>query len=280
MAKVKDLSDIRNYFYDKSENLWWWILGISSITQILSLAALWCNNEKFLIAIGFIAIISPISESWLREWADNNTNNADKCRRLILYSDGLGEEITKENLAAIRALVSGVQLKEAPFIKPYYSSCLPQGPNRLADITTEAAFFTADLARRVKNYLTGFLIISALILFFILYFAITNIVTDNNLVNLAKAATSIMPFIMAGNILLLRFKYSELHNSAEKTFKQCARMRKDTKLREQEILNTVEDYHLKLIQSPPIPFIIYEKYKVELNEVYRSSHLLPECKNG
>lgn len=280
MGNEKDLSDIRNLLYDKAEWRWSWSLCFALFAQVSALAALWLNKPDILITAGLISIIAPIVEVWFKEWGDHFTQKADKCRRLILYADGFGEEIPKEEVATILAWVTNVQPKQAPFIRPYYASSLPYGPQRLADIVAESSYYTSHLADRITGYLTFLLALSVALLFAILYFSLTNATPTNGLLSLARSAVSIMPFILAGNTLLLRKKYSDLYNTSNETFRLCARLRCCNNLQSHDILRVVEDYHLALIQSPPIPLKIYLKYRDALNEAYKRSHSIEECKNG
>jgi hypothetical protein len=281
MPNQKNLSDIRNYLYDQAEVRWWYSLWLSLCAQVLALIAT-VNNKLWLLAIaGFLALITPIAVAWLREWANNLTQKADKCRRMILYADSLGEDIPSHELAMVRAWTTGIKLQQAPFTSPYYSSSLSNSPQRLMDITTESAYFTEFLAAKTVNYLLVFLVISILILSGIIYFAdfATSTATisqenqDMSGVKWAvKAALTAISFILSGDILLLWKKYSDLKLSAQSTFQKCADLRYDKSLSISEAMQVVEDYHLALIQSPPIPLKLYLIYRDPLNQSYQDSH--------
>lgn len=216
VSNLKDLPDIRNYLYDEAEKLWWWSLYLTLAAQLSSLVAVLINKAWVLAIGGFLALVAPIGVVWLREWASTLTQQADKCRRLILYADGLGEEIPKEDLATIRAWTTGTQLKAAPFTRPYYASQLPSGSNRLVDIIAESAYFTCHLAGKVAGYLQIIFAISALALIGILYFSISVPNSANIVIIVAKSAISAIAFFLAGDIFLLWKKYSDLKVQATK----------------------------------------------------------------
>lgn len=272
VASLKDLPDIRNHLYDKAEKLWWWSLYITLGAQLSSLIAVLINKALILTITGFLALIAPIGVAWLREWAGTLTQQADKCRRLILYADGLGEEISKEDLATVRSWTTGIQLKAAPFTRPYYASNLPNGSNRLVDIVAESAYFTSYLAGRVAGYLLIILAVSALVVISILYFSTAVSNSTNITITIAKSAISAVAFLLAGDVFLLCKKYSDLKVKAEETFKVCAALRDKPQLSLYQAMQTVEDYHLVLIQSPPIPFKLYFKYRDPLNSAYQESY--------
>lgn len=278
MEEHKDLSNIRNHLYKKAENLWWFSLLIAIGTQVLSLLAVWTNKRFLVTIIGFTVVASPIVITWLREQAVAITNKADKCRRLILYADGLGQAIPNHEIASIRAWVIGKTLKEASFVRPYYSSSLEVGPRRLADIIAESSFFTYQLVERVNFLLKLFLGISIIMFIGILYssnlFAIADWKQENLVSTVAKSVASVIAFLISGDFLLLIKKYSDLSSAAKVTFDKCVKMRDNRNLKETEILQIVEDYNIVLVQNPPIPSLFYRKYKDDLNKIYRESHNL------
>lgn len=275
MSKSGDLADIRNYLYDQIELMYWWSLGLSLGAQVLSLIAIFINRSGFLVLMGLIAFIASIIVIILKELANGVLQKADKCRRLILYADALRTEISTADLATVRSWTNRIQLDRAPFIAPYYSSQLPPGPQRLVDIVGESAFFTEFLAGKVASYLLFILIFSSLVVMAILYYiaSVSQLNSStNDLELIAKGALFIVSSVIAGEIFLLWKKYSELHTGAKETFERCSNLRDKPTLSVEEAMQVVEDYHLGLIQSPPIPLKVYLFYRDQLNELYRDSY--------
>lgn len=240
--------------------------------QLSSLVAVLINKEFILTATGFLALVAPIGVVWLREWAGTLTQQADKSRRIILYADGLGEEISREDLATVRSWATGIQLNVAPFTRPYYASNFQEGSTRLVDITAESAYFTSYLAGRVAGLLQVILVFSALVFISILYFSTTVLDPTNVTITIAKVTISAVVFLLAGDVFLLWRRYSALKVKADDTFKVCATLRDEPQLSLYQAMQTVEDYHLVLIQSPPIPFKLYFKYRDSLNHSYQESY--------
>lgn len=276
MSDANDLSYIRDHLYYKSEKLWWLTFSMALGIQIFSLIAIWINHTVLLSIVGLIALTIPIAIAWIREQAGGISGKADKCRRLILYSDGLGEPISKEDLAILRTWAIGDRTRKPSFIPPYYASMLPPGPNRLADIMTESAFFTEYLADKVVTRLSIVLGLSAIIVIVMLYASATIFTDQKSITNImapiAKSAASVIALLISGDIALLDKKYHALRGAACNAVSRCARMRNDSGATVQEVLQAVEDYNVILAKSPPIPRYMYEKYKQELNNAYRASH--------
>lgn len=272
----KDLSDIRNHLYNRAEKLWWITLYIALGTQAIVLAAVWGPNKTFSAIAAILSFLAPIAIVWLREHALTITTKADKCRRLILYSDGLGRHISSGDLAQVRAWALGWELTSAPFVKPYYASEKPVGPSRLADIMTESAFFTMNFAERMVFWLRIVLLVSAIMVMGMLW-AISLILEEGGITGppvvsaMFKSAAFVLAFLMSSDFVLLHQKYGELRVLAKEVFDQCARLRDDKTMTESGILLISEDYSLALIQSPPIPLCLYVKYRDAMNIAYRSA---------
>lgn len=275
---MKELENIRNHLYDQAENLWWISLWIAIGIPLVSLIVTWIDNNKLMPVVGPIAVISPIVITWLREKAAEIISKADKCRRLILYANGLGQEIPKHEIASVRAWTIGKSLKETAFTPPYYSSKLKAGPNRLADIVAESAFFTHQLVEKINFRLKLIFRLSLISVVGILYFSNIFVVDSLKQISLisiiAKSVAIVIAFLISGDFWLLIKKYSDVGSSAKEIFAKCVKMREDSNLEEKDILQIVEDYNIALLQNPPIPRSFYKKYKDELNNVYRESHNL------
>lgn len=277
MNVPKDIEELRGHLYARAEGFWWVTLWISLGTQVFSLLAVWLDKTGFLAVVALLALLALIAIAWLREKANGTALRADKCRRLILYADGLGRPLTKEELAEVRAWAIGTTVTPVAFVLPYYSSTMPVGPNRLADIVAESSFFTSQLAERVISIMWAVFIASLCVLLSILFLSDLFAASDRSGVvvsieNLAKSAALVITFLISGDFLLLIKKYADLRSLASNTFQHCGSLRDQKLLSESDILAVVEDYHIGLSQAPPIPARLYKRYRDELNKVYRESH--------
>lgn len=128
------------------------------------------------------------------------------------------------------------------------------------------------LSEIVVRYLTFVLILSALILFAILYFGLLSDGGAKHAGSVANAVLATASFILGGDILVLQKKYAELCNAATVAYDRCAQLRQMPEVSLFEVMQPVEDYNIALIQSPPVPFKLHIKHNAFLNEIYRKSH--------
>lgn len=278
MAEHNSLAEVRNHLYLRAEMLWQASLVFALATLLLTLFGLWTQNPAWLGVTGIAALILPIAIVWIRESATTFVIRGDKCRRLIFYSDGLGQEITPADVSEVRAWSMGDSLGPAPFSPPYYSSTQPQGIQRLADIAAESAFFSANLARKLQVWLWiafGLLLIFAV---FTLYLAdLTAKQNTGGLIFAAKSVAVFISFLISGDFAILAKKYGDLREKANYVFQQCANLREDVRATNEAVRGLIEDYNIALTQCPPIPSWLYARYQDQLNSIYRDSHGLAKA---
>lgn len=269
------LHDVRNHLYDQAEKWWWWSLGLTGAMQIILLTAVIWNQETAVYISGFIALVVPLAATWLRVLAGGYSGKGDKVRRLILYAEGLGRDIPPQEMSTIRSWTIGESMKPAPFEGPYFASNLEPGPKKLADITAESAFFTKNLAAKAYRFLVGAFVVSLLILAAIIYVGLIVEKGTGNAPVLGNVILLFASVLLGGDVLLLMKRYNGLKAAAGAAFDRCADLRDREAPTTFEVMQAVEDYHLALVPSPPIPFKLYKRYGGHLNEVYRSSHSTP-----
>ena len=273
MAEQPNLSDIRNQLYNKAEKYWWLSLSVSLGIPLLTLATLILKTSNIQIYIGFAAIISPVGLFWLRNIAEENSTKADKCRRVILYADGLNHPITHEDQMKIRACTLKSDIRPAEYEKPYYESNYEPGPKRLVEITKQSAFFTSMLAKEVSETLTKILIFFGIVILAIIYLGLPMLEDTKKLSLIAKSATIIISTLYAGDLIWLKNKFADLHNESEAIISQSIPLLQKKELTESEAFRLVEDYHITINLKPPIPNRVYKKHVERLNKIYRESNI-------
>ncbi|TSA07285.1 MAG: hypothetical protein D4R79_17800 [Comamonadaceae bacterium] len=273
MKNPATLSELRNHLCQVAEKRWLWSLYLAAIALFVAVGAAFSQQLWVGGTAGLVGVILPLAVAWLRETASGELLQCDKCRRLILYADGLGHDIPASQLLGVRAWGLGASLGPAPFTPPYYASKLPVGPRRLADIITESAFFTRALAGKVQFVLwivVGVGVVAAVSALLLSDFAKGS--SSDSVLAVAKSIGLFVAFLISGDTALLAKKYGDLERAAHLTFDRCARLRDEAAPSSEDVRAVAEDYGVALLQCPPIPSRLYLLYRDSLNDLYRDSH--------
>lgn len=258
MGTPDTLSELRNHLYQLAEKRWTWSVCLAVCTLVASLIALFNQHPRVAAIAAAGGALLPVVVAWLRESASTALLHGDKCRRLILYADGLGQQIPASQLADVRSWSLGASLGPAPFTPPYYASKLPVGPRRLADITTESAFFTRALAGKVQTALwVAFGVTAAVVVAGLFLSDFAKGTSVDTVLSASKAIGLFVAFLISGDAALLAKKYGDLEREAQRAFERCAMLRENTTPSAEDVRAVTEDYGVALLQCPPIPSWLY-----------------------
>ncbi len=273
MKNLETLSDLRNHLYDGAEAKWNWTLRISVAALVASIIGTASANAVALTITGLASIAFPVVISWIRELASTEILHADKCRRLVLYSDGLGHTVAAAELAEVNSWGLGSQIQPAPFSGSYYQSTHSPGPRRLADITTESAYFTKFLAGKVQVWLWWIFAVSIAVVIGTLSLAeLAKSAAPTDLVIAAKAIGIFVAFLVSSDVALPAKKFGDLSKAADLAFRQGDQLRRLPEPDVEFVRTIVDDYGTASLQCPPIPSWLFLKYQAALNAAYQGSH--------
>ncbi len=264
----------RYYLYHKAENFWWISIIAVIFLQIVVLLTAIIGNVKVTNAVAFLSLLLTVGIVWLRQYSNILINQAYKCERLLLYSDGLGQPIPSYEMVIVRSWVMGKKMKSVCLDSPFFYSKLPKGLKRLLDNTAESAFFVSSLTKKMLYFLVITLIISLICAVTSLYTMFSVMPGNISIAPFAKATISLMVFFLWGDLAILKFRYHVANKEASKVLSTCLHLLNRNNVTGREIVEIVEDYNLILAQSPPVFQLIYSKYGPHLNQIYRESYWL------
>ena len=252
------LIDAMSYEYGRSK-IWWNInFYLKCFLLVISIIAVFVTNKVSML-IGFGTLIIPIIIFFICEKASACYNCAERIRRLLLLVDGLGIEPPKLEIAQLKVEIGSIDNQKPLYVPPYYDSPLQPGFNRLADVIAESAFFTKHLSD-ISAKLFGFIALFGFALIFsFMYFFIQLNISRSESALAAKIVTLMIVFFISGDFISYYKKFSNLSKSSDKILSKCDNLRNEHgNSINYDIIKIMDDYNCALIQSPPIPSIVYK----------------------
>lgn len=267
--KPINFSDIRNHLYDKAEKYWWGSLLLGFAVQIIAGFSTFTKNSTLIVISEIILFGLPILARWLQEVSKDSTSRAMKCRLAILYSDGLGDHIPSSISKEIKSWAKPEEVAEAPFEKPYYDSKLPTGPNRLADIVAESAFWTYNLADKMRCLMSIYLLVYMFVAIGFLYFLFQTGLNSAVLMGVSRIIVILISLVFSSEAILLVKQFNELYSETKIYFGILEKLSEKDNVSSSEVMQVIEGYNLLLISSPPIPSLLYRANQTFLNKAYK-----------
>ena len=249
----------------------WYDRSICASLGMLFLSAVLvpCPFGVFTVIIGMGLFILPILLFVSREFSLKHQDRAEYIRRSLMLADALDHKPSKIELAQLTINLGSIDRSEPLFDKRYYDSEIAVGPSRLIDILAESAFFTHNLSKRAAWILGGMICVGVVVLFSVLYMLISLPVGHEISSVVAKWAALVMSFLAAGDFAYLFRRYFCLSLASKDVLSKSDTLTKNENISAEDAMELADEYNCAVIQSPPIPGIIYKYMLKALNEAWR-----------
>ena len=207
----------------------------------------------------------------LKQIASDFAGEGEEIRRMAMLKDGLGVVPPKCRVAQVRLSIHGKKNSEPAYMGPYHDSDLPVGPQRLIDITTECAFFTAGNTRYFANIIGCVVLVGAVLTVLAFVGFVSSSDDVKTIHDVSKVFIASMVFWVTGEAVGM---YRTLHGVAgacdkiletgERQLEQPADPQSDSTT----ATALFADYNAAVVKSPLIPAWIYSLRRDSMNEVW------------
>lgn len=270
MSQDSRIEGHRDFSYSKSV-FWWRIsIAVAMLAPVCSILIEF-THVKILTALATLFIVlSPAIITWTREIAYAYYEKGEKCRRIILYRDGLGVEPSTMTLCNIY----NSERKTINIVDevPYFATQQSSSPLKLVDMISESSFFTKSHANTFSKILLIILIIISAITILVAYFGFSGYIPNETLKTLTTAIFFFVSMFIVNDFILLRKKFCDLAKNAESIFTEAELLRKTHDVQQIDALRLAEDYNILLASTPPIPPLIHRMHRDRLNDAYHETH--------
>jgi hypothetical protein len=196
---------------------------------------------------------------------------AETMRRQSVLSESLDWPISKLQMSEwqlragkkIRSLAKST--RRAP---DYYSTESNIGPERLAEMTVESAFYTRNLYIKIKSIILKlFLISSSLIILVIVMALVSPIPTGANMV-VAQAFILMVPIALTVDLYGRYRKLGDLISAIKDIEKDLDRLRETNDFSLQQVMRLVSEYNCQVVSGIPIHNKMFKNWQNEIKELW------------
>jgi hypothetical protein len=255
--------------FSRSKHLWYaraLPIGIGVYVAALVATLPLPSRAAGLLAVG--TVLAQITAFAFRTAALGCYAEAEGIRRRVMLQDGLGIAPSPAQLAKVHERSTGMKTIEATLNRPYYDSDETQGPRRLLDIISQAAFFTGSLARRTWHIFAVIAVLGLVAPMVVVLIAALIRTSESALEITARVVIASMGFWAAGDFAAMPMQFFQLSLTADRLHDQCERLLTDTNPNVTGALLMYTEYNCGVVKSPPIPFRVYEAYRDRLNQAW------------
>lgn len=258
------------------------LLGL--ISTVVQLVLLGCGifatfaDGRWATILATAVFVAPLVNFWLKDRNRYYYGIGERARRLQVLYDGLGREPTSAEQLELTVVAPGSKGGEPEPLESEFASPLKVGPQRLAHIVQEAAYYTRSLAEVAAKCYLALTTVSIVATVFVIWFLLQVPIGDAILSKqLAKVASMLLIFFAAGSFAEKWRSFDGLWRTALSTFEKCDALRKADSAPELSVLLAVSAYDIALSRAPAIPTFIYKQGREKLHKAWMAL-MAPEQK--
>ncbi len=238
------------------------------IIVIISIITVFINKPSYVYTLTICNLIIAVLWLWFFMQAKNSHSIAERARRAVVFSNGLGVRLSGKSYTDLKMLFNVRESEGKKYEdEKYFKTQKEYGNKKLAEIVEESSFWSKHLfkmsAKRYWFYFAATLTISILGL---LLLPLLNVGSLDILIS--QVFCLILIWLVTGNIFSAAMSFTNAANSTDdiegRLDKMASNMESD-----QDVLLIVSDYNALVESSPTIPSDLYEKNREKLNTLWR-----------
>lgn len=269
--KGAELSQLARLLFDEAANKWYTSVGLEMLAGFAAaLFSLWKLSGDLELFSALLCTFFIIVAYVLRLQFDDQYDAAETMRRQSTLTEALGWSVSKTQMSLWRHKAGKrirSKLKHHPRESDYYSTNQEIGPKRLAEMTTESAFFTRLLYIKLRWLVWLLFTISIVLLILVMTVALSSGIPAAIDLALAKVLFAIIPVLISIDLLgwglrlnKLIYEISTIENELEKLIEEEPNLH--------QVLRLVSEYNCQVVKGLPILKWMFKHWHDEIKELW------------
>lgn len=235
---------------------------------ILSIITVFINKPSYVYSLSILNLIIAMLWFWFSMQAKNSHSVAERARRAVVFSNGLGVKISGKSYTDLKMLFNVHEIEGEKYEDDtYFKTQKDYGNQKLAEIVEESSFWSKHLFKMsAKRYWFYFSVTFTISILGLLLLPLLNIGSLYMLIS--QVFCLILMWLITGNIFAAAMSFTNAANSADDIEGRLDKMALNIESN-QDVLLIVSDYNALVESSPTIPSDLYEKNQERLNSLWR-----------
>lgn len=271
----EELSQLARLLFDSAARKWYSavVLEIGAGVLAAILSVLDYSGDSALTGAAIVTVMLAASY-FLRLWFDVQYETSETMRRQSVLSEALGWPVEAVQMSEWRDRAGKrirTRQKAQPRSSDYYATSKSFGPERLAEMTVESAFYTRHLYKRLKVRIWGIFIGALVLTILITTMALTKTIPTSIDLVVARVVYTLIPLVLSVNLLGWALRLERLVSDI-RVVEQILRGTLDanpTGL--PQVLRLVSEYNCQVVAGFPILNWLYKRWMDDIDELWRQS---------
>lgn len=268
----QELNQLARLLFDSASGKWYTAMLLELAAGILVgvLGVLDLPGDLSLFG-AMIACFILLASYVLRLQYDAAYDAAETMRRQSVLTEALGWPISRVQMSEWREQAGKrirTQLKNNPREADYYFSSKEPGPERLAEMMTESAFYTRHIYRRLRSLAWIILAATASILVLVTTISLTRFIPDSVDVVIARVVYSVIPVLLAIDLLGWALKLSRHIQALHYIEDSLERLMNMPDVTLPQVLRLLSEYNCQVAAGIPIHNRVFNFWRNDIHELW------------
>ncbi len=273
-SRGEELSQLARLMFDACSDKWYTAFGLEVFAGILALI-LDLLNLPSIWALGgaLIGLALFVLAYYLRLLFEDQFHSAETMRRQSVFTEALDWQLSSVQYSEWQRKAGKhirAKLKTTPRESDFYETQKPAGPDRLAEMTAESAFYTRQLYLKLRWW-AWVLFIAATIVFIIV--SLTTLIApvpDNVRLLIAKALFSFITLVLSANLLGWALKLGRLASTIQEAEVGLERLKNTSTLDVPQVMRLVSEYNCQVVDGIPIHSWLFLRWHDEIRDLWEN----------
>ncbi|MFQ5850970.1 MAG: hypothetical protein ACE5JU_10330 [Candidatus Binatia bacterium] len=269
----EELNQLARFLFNSAANKWYAAIGVEITAGILSavLNVLDLSGDSALIGAVVVTILL-VASYILRLRFDTEYDTAEMMRRQSILTEALDWPVGKVQMSEWRRQAGKKirdQVRATTRDPNFYSTRKDTGPERLAEVTIESAFFTRHLYIKLRSWIWAIFWVTLAALVLALTIALTRAVPTTLDLVIARVVYSIVPVVLAIDLFGWWLRLGRLTTAIRRIERGLERLRGTSDMDLPQVLRLISEYNCRVVTGIPIHNWLFTRWGDEIRELWQ-----------
>jgi hypothetical protein len=270
--KGEELNQLSRLLFDAAANKWYGAIGLEVVAGLLAvmIGLIEPSGDRAFVGAVIVTLLLIIAYA-LRLWFDNQYDRAETMRRQSVLSEGLNWPVDTTQMSEWRTKAGQrvrSRLQPQPRDPIYYATEEEPGPEHLAEMTIESAFYTRRLYDKVRFWAWIIFAAAALASLFVITILLTTVVPDSVDLVAARAVYSFVPIVIAVDVFGWALRLGRLISAIQSVEAGLQQLVEANNAELPEVLRWVSEYNCQVVQGIPILNWLFWRWHGEIADLW------------
>ena len=254
--------------YFRLAKRWWMAVLLCKFSVVLiGTLVIWLSVLSKLTP--FVVFLLTVMSEWLLWRSDGAKATAESLLRKLDFRDGLGWEISKDEMSDVLARTPAkmrVKIPPEGHREDYFASRDERGPKRALKNIQESAWWSKHLAEKMGQYTFAFTVVCVVGSLFILIVSLSTVANFDALSGVGRVVTSVLMLLLSLGLIGLTLNYYGFSRKDQRAEERAGELLRYG-FGDMEAVKVYNQYHLSRAAAPLIPDRVWKWNQENLNEL-------------